>query len=109
MQVQEINASTGETVLRDMTPEEILAHQELAREELESRQIQEQKVAMRINEQMLLNTLLETFIPYLQQVLGGNPPVMTFDQFMRGVAEGYIRKSQEEAQRQPPPKKKLKI
>lgn len=109
MQVQEINVSTGETVLRDMTPEEILAHQELAREESESRQIQEQRVAMLINEQMLLNTLLETFIPYLQQVLQGNPPVMTFDQFMRGVAEGYIQKTQAEAQSQPPPQEKLKI
>lgn len=94
--ILEVNATTGETYLRDMTPEEIAELEQVAQVEAEIHQVIQEKLLAQINGQLLLDTLVETFIPYLQQVMAGSPPVMTFDMFMRGIADGYLQKTQGE-------------
>ncbi len=86
----EINATTGEHSLRQMTSDEMIEHQEMVQVEQQIAETIQAKHIAFIHEQILLKTLQQVFTHYLQEYLSGNLPVVTFADFMGQVFQGYL-------------------
>lgn len=86
----EINATTGEHSVRQMTSDEMIERQEMAHIEQQLAETIQAKHIAFIHEQILLKTLQQVFTHYLQEYLSGNLPVVTFADFMGQVFQGYL-------------------
>ena len=91
MKITTINVTTGESVERDMTAEELAEFEQMRLTEQGLKQELDEKMLNQFNEQVLLNTLLQTFVGYLGLHLQGKLPVVTFADFMGEVFSRYMQ------------------
>ena len=89
--VIQVDASTGEHVVREMNDDELQEREALAQVEQAKAEQFGKLLETQLNKQVLLNTLLQVFVGYLGLHMQGKLPVVTFADFMGQVFEGYIQ------------------